>query len=84
MIINFDPLKTEPVQAMCWLVEGIYNYLKNIILPWGVLSFVRIKFLIFSLTFFLLPMAFIPSEDTFFFFYILQGEIGTFVSNISS
>lgn len=65
MIINFDPLRTEPDWEMCWWVEGIYNYRKNIILPWGVLSFVRIKFLIFSLIIFL-PMIFTPSEYNIF------------------
>lgn len=79
MIINFDPLRTQPVQVMRWLVEGLYNYLKSIIFPRGVLSFFRVKFLILSLIFVLDDIY--HHKTPHFRLEILQAEIGTFVSN---
>lgn len=75
MIINFDPLRTEPAQAVCWLVDSISNYLKSIILSWGVWSFVRIKFLIFSWSF-SLHMTCITSKYTCSFYKSFRVKWG--------
>lgn len=76
MIINFDPLRTEPVQGMCWLVEGIWNDLKRIILPWGVWSFMRIKFLIFSWIFFFSSHDMYHVKTSHFFFKCWRVKLG--------